>query len=466
VSDYDLVVSNGTVVTAEAAFRADVGIVGERIASVAQNLSGHRYLDATGCLVLPGAVDMHVHLQMPAGPYISSDSFQTGTIAAAHGGTTTVVDFVQPKAGQGLMDALAARCALADGQVAVDYGLHMTIPAWHADQPESLAEIPAVIEAGVPTFKIYLAYGGLRLEDAQLYTVLKAIAAHDALPLAHCENGPICECLRSDALARGHTAPPFHAISRPACQEAEATGRCLDIALLAQAPLYVVHVSCTEALGRIVAAQARGQTAYGETCPQYLALTAGALDGPGGERFVCAPPPRTEADQTELWRALARGHLQVVATDHCPFTLSDKANGRDFTEIPGGLPSIEARLGLVHTLGVLGGRLTLTQWVRACSTAPARLAGLQRKGHIAPGFDADIVVFDPLEQVTLSVATLHEHVDWCAYEGQPLTGWPRTTVSRGEVIVEGGQFLGRPGRGKFVPRHLRASGGASVSRPA
>ena len=452
--DYDLVIAKGTVVTAKAVYAADVGIAGEEIAAIGQGLRGRRTLDARGCYVLPGAVDVHVHLQMPVsgGRYVSSDDFASGTVAAAHGGTTTVIDFVEPQPGQSLLQALADRRAQADGGVAVDYGLHMTIPTWHADCLERHSEIPAVIEAGVPTFKLYLAYAGLRLDDAQLYTVLRALAAHGALPIVHCENGPVCDCLRAEALAQGHTAPRTHALTRPARQEAEAVGRALDIAALAGAPLYVVHVSCAEALERVVAARRRGQPAYGETCPQYLALTAEVLERPGGERFICAPPPRSEDDQAALWGALARGELQTVATDHCPFTLAEKAAGADFTQAPGGLPGIEARLSLLHTLGVRGGHLSLSRWVEVCCTAPARLFGLRRKGDIAPGFDADLVIFDPAGEITMSADSLHEKVDWTPYEGWRLRGWPRVTVSRGEVIVEDGCFVGELGRGRFVAR--------------
>ncbi len=464
MNNFDLVIANGTVVTAETVCLADVGIIGEEIVAIGRGLRGRRLLDAAACYVLPGAVDVHVHLQMPVsdGRFVSSDDFATGTVAAAHGGTTTVIDFVEPKPGQSLLEALAARRAEADSHVAIDYGLHMTIPAWHADrstgsrqgQPEALAEIPAVMEAGLPTFKLYLAYRGLRLDDAQLYAVLSALAAHRALPIVHCENGPLCDQLRTEALAQGHTAPRYHALTRPPRQEAEAVGRALDIAALAGAPLYVVHISCAEALERLVAAQRRGQPAFGETCPQYLALTAEMLERPGGERFVCAPPPRSEADQAALWGALARGELQTIATDHCPFTLEDKAQGTDFTQVPGGLPSIEVRLSLVHTLGVLGGHLSLSHWVQLCCNGPARLFGLQRKGHIAPGFDADLVIFDPAREVMLSSGFLHEHVDWTPYEGLHLRGWPRVTLSRGQVIVEEGRFLGQPGRGRFVSRDL------------
>ena len=455
MDDFDLVVAQGIIVTAEAVYQADVGIVGERIGAIGHGLRGRRTLDASGCYVLPGAVDVHVHLQMPVsgGKFVSSDDFASGTIAAAHGGTTAIVDFVEPRPGQSLLEALDARRSEADGRVAVDYGLHMTIPTCQADEPDALAEIPAVIEAGVPTFKLYLAYDGLRLDDAQLYTVLKALAAHGGLPVVHCENGPLCDRLRAEALVQGHTAPRYHALTRPPDQEAEAVGRALDIAALAGSPLYIVHVSCAQALERLVAARRRGQAAFGETCPQYLALTAEVLDRPGGERFICAPPPRSEADQAALWEALARGELQTLATDHCPFMLAEKAQGADFTQVPGGLPGIEARLSLAHTLGVLGGHLGLSRWVEVCCTAPARLAGFSRKGHIAPGFDADLVIFDPAREVTLSADSLHEQVDWTPYEGMHLRGWPRVTLCRGQVIVEEGHLV-EAEWGQFVHREL------------
>jgi len=456
MKEFDLVVSNGTILTAEAVYSADVGISGKKIESVARELRGGRELDATGCYVLPGAIDVHVHLQMPVGSYQSCDDFASGTLAAAHGGTTTVIDFVVPEPGQPLVDALAARRAEADGRVAIDYGLHMTIPAWHADQASALAQIPKIVGAGVPTFKLYLAYEGLRLDDAQLYTVLKTISAHPALAIAHCENGPVCDRMRTEALGQGQTAPRYHALTRPPRQEAEATGRCLDIAALAGAPLYVVHVSCAEALQRITSARRSGQRAYGETCPQYLTLSEGSLEGPKGGFFVCAPPPRTEADQAALWAALSGGELQIIATDHCPFTAAEKTHAADFTQIPGGLPGIEARLSLVHTYGVATGRLSLRQWVSACCTTPARLFGLQGKGRVAPGFDADLVIFDPQRQLTLGTATLHEQVDWTPYEGLALQGWPRFTVSRGQVIVKEGQFVGGLGQGRFVQRSLSA----------
>lgn len=456
MGDYDLVIANGTVVTAEAVYAADVAVLGEKIAAIGKGLRGRRMLDAGGCYVLPGAVDVHVHLQMPvsSGRYVSSDDFASGTIAAAHGGTTTVIDFVEPQPGQSLREALAARRAEADDKVAVDYGLHMTIPTWHADEAQALAEIPALIEAGVPTFKLYLAYAGLRLDDAQLYTVLKALAAHGGLPTVHCENGPLCDRLRAEALAEGRTAPREHALTRPPRQEAEAVGRALDIAALAAVPLYVVHVSCAEALERIVAARRRGQPVFAETCPQYLTLTAEMLEHRGGERYICAPPLRREADQMALWSGLARNELQTVATDHCPFTLAEKAEGADFTQVPGGLPGIEARLSLLHTLGVRGGHLSLSRWVEVCCTAPARLAGLWRKGHIVPGADADLVIFDPAHPVTLNADSLHERAGWTPYEGLRLHGWPRVTLSRGEVIVEEGRFTGQPGRGRFVARKV------------
>ncbi len=448
----DIVIRNGTLITPGSIFSADVGIAGERIAALGERLHGVVELDATGCYVLPGGIDPHVHLQMPVGNYTSSDDFTSGTVAAALGGTTTVIDFVEPEPEEPLLDALENRRAEADGRVAVDYGLHTTIPTWHAAHPESLNALPKVVAAGVPSFKLYLAYEGFLLDDTQLYTVLRAVAAVGGLPVIHCENGPLCETLRAQAVAQGNTAPIYHPLTRPPRQEAEAVSRAIDVAALAGSPLYIVHVSCAEAADRIAAARARGEPVYGETCPQYLSLTADALDGPHGERFVCAPPLRSEADQSALWHALAWGDLDVLATDHCPFTADEKAGHADFTTIPGGLPSIEARLSLAYHFGQRHWQ-TLGRWVEVCCANPARIFGLRRKGQIAPGFDADLVIFNPARWVTIQAGrTLHEQVDWSPYEGMTVQGWPRDVLSRGRVIVRDGEFVGQVGWGRFVFR--------------
>ncbi|MEA3396054.1 MAG: dihydropyrimidinase, partial [Chloroflexota bacterium] len=442
----DTVIRNGTLVTPSGVFPADVGITGERIAALGEELHGAVELDATGCYVIPGGIDPHVHLQMPVGDYASSDDFTSGTIAAALGGTTTVIDFVEPQPGEPLLEALDKRRAKADGRVAVDYGLHMTIPAWHADHPESLDVLPEVLAAGAPSFKLYLAYAGLRLDDAQLYRAMQAVAHVGGLPIMHCENGPVCEILRAQAVAQGEITTIHHAITRPPRQEAEAVSHAIDFAALVESPLYVVHVSCEESMLRIQAARARGEPVYGETCPQYLLLNWMALNAPGGELLICAPPLRTEEDNESLWGGLAFETLDVLATDHCPFTVAEKSghpstgSGRraDFTTIPGGLPSIEARLSLAHHFGQRHG-MTLERWVEVCCANPARIFGLQRKGRIAPGFDADLVIFDPERRVTIQAGkTLHERVDWSPYEGLYVQGWPRDVLSRGRVIVRGG----------------------------
>lgn len=444
---YELVIANGTVVTAAATFPADVGIDGEQISALGLGLEGEQTVDAAGCYVIPGGVDVHVHLEMTVAKYTSSDDFESGTVAAACGGTTTVVDFVEPVTEQPMLDALTARRAKADGRVAIDYGLHMTLPAWHADHV--LDQIPGVMAAGIVSFKMYQAYGPLCLDDTRLYAALQALGRHGALPILHSENGPVIDRLRAEALAAGMTAPIWHARTRPAELEGGAVGRALELARLAGAPLYIVHASCRASLERIAAARQRSQLVYGETCPQYLFLTDQVLAGPHPERFICAPPPRTERDQAALWGGLARGELQVVSTDHCPFTAAEKAAEADFTRIPGGLPSIEARLSLLHD-GARQGKISLNRWVDACCTAPARLFGLSRKGHLAPGYDADLVVFDPERAVSLSAEKLHERVDWSPYEGLDLTGWPRHVFSRGQQIVRNGEFVGRPGHGRMV----------------
>lgn len=451
----DIVIRNGTVINPNGVFTADVGIVGERVTALGEELHGTVELDAAGCYVLPGGIDPHVHLQMPTGGgYVSVDDFASGTVAAALGGTTTVIDFTDPEPGEPLLEAQAKRQTKADGRVAVDYGLHMTIPTWHAAHPEALEELPEVVAAGAPSFKLYLAYKGLQLDDAQLHRVMQALAGVGGLPIVHCENGPICDALRAQAVAQGEVAPIYHTVTRPPRQEAEAVSRVIDIAALGGCPVYIVHVSCRESMSRVQAAQARGEEVYGETCPQYLLLDKTALEGSHAERFICAPPLRTEQDNKALWDGLISGPLDVLATDHCPFTAAEKRGHADFTTIPGGLPSIEARLSLAYHFGRQHG-LTLERWVEICCANPARIFGLRRKGQIAPGFDADLAIFDPDRQVTLQAGrTLHERVDWSPYEGMRVQGWPRDVLSRGRVVVRDGQFVGELGWGRFVHRQL------------
>jgi len=451
--EFDSVIKNGTLVTADATYPADVGVRGERIAAIGQRLSGVQEIDASGMLVVPGAVDVHVHLQMPVGPgLVSSDDFFTGTRAAAFGGTTTVIDFVEAEPDQSLARALAARRAQADGRVAVDYGLHMSIAA--ADLAK-LDEVPAVARAGCASFKLYLACAGFQLDDGGFLQALEAIREAGGLPIVHAENGDVIRTLVDRYRAQGRIEPRWHARSRPALMEGEAAGRAIDLATLAGTPLYIVHASCAEIVGRVAAARARGLPIYGETCPQYLLLTQALYSQPGVEGVlpVCSPPLRSQADQARLWDALARGELQVVASDHCPFTRADKERGLyDFSQAPGGLPGIEARFPLLFAFGVRMGRISLNGWVDLCCTAPAHLFGLERKGAIAVGYDADLVVFDPQRVVRLSAETLHENVDWTPFEGMEVSGWPVVTVSRGKVIVEDGEFHGTAGRGRFVER--------------
>ena len=452
---FDLVIKNGTVVTTEATFQADIGIRGQQIATVGQNLSGTKEIDATGKLVTPGAIDVHVHMQMPIGNIRSADDFFTGTRAAAIGGTTTIIDFVEAKPQELLLDALAARQAEADPRVVIDYGLHMTIAP---PDIAKLEQIPAVFEAGCTSFKLYMAYG-FRLNDSELLQALDAVRGVGGMPVVHAENWDVILTLIERNLAAGRTEPRWHPRSRPSPMEGEAAGRVIDIATLVGTPLYIFHVSCGDVVERIAAAQQRGLPIYGETCPQYLTLSWDMFDRPGveGALPVCSPPLRSKEEQDKLWSALAQNKLNVVSTDHCPFTRAEKAEGLgNFSQIPGGVPSIEARFSLLYSNGVRAGRFSANRWVDICCTTPARLFGLTRKGVIAPGFDADLVLFDPQQQVTLSTETLHENVDWTPYDGFELQGWPAVTISRGEIIAENGEFIGQAGRGKFIKRTFKS----------
>ena len=451
--EYDLVIKNGTVVTAAATFAADIGINGERIAALGQGLDGRRTIDASGKLVTPGAVDIHVHMQMPIGNLVSSDDFFTGTRAAAFGGTTAIIDFVERQPEQSMVDAIEARRSLADPRVVVDYGLHMTLgPA----EIGILDQVQEAYEAGCISFKLYMAYD-FCLTDGQMMQALEAVAQVNGLAVVHAENWDVICTLVARNLAAGNSSPAWHPRSRPAEMEGEATGRVIDIAALAGARLHIFHVTSPYAVERIARARERDLPVSGETCPQYLLLTDELFERPGvdGALPVCSPPIRDRATQELLWQALGDGALQVVTTDHCPFTRAEKATGLDdYSRIPGGVPSVEMRFPALYTYGVRSGRISLNQWVDLCCTTPAKLAGLIGKGDLTIGYDADLVIFDPELSKTLSTETLHEQVDWTPYDGLVLQGWPVTTISRGEVIVENGVFQAQPGRGHYAARRF------------
>jgi len=448
----DWVIKNGTIVTAESVVATDIGIVGEKIAAIGPGIEGDQVIDASGLYVFPGFVDAHVHLQMTIGDITSSDDFTTGTIAAACGGTTTVIDFTSNYRGDDLLQGFAARRAEADGRVAVDYALHLTL----ADATDkTLAQLPALAEAGYASAKLYTTYEGLRLEDGELLRLFAATRDCGILPMVHTENHDAIAYLTAQLLRQGHTAPRYHPYSRPPLVEAEAAHRVAVLAQLAGAPLYIAHLTCRETLEAVQAARRRGQEIYVETCPQYLCLSQDDYERPGfeGAKFVLSPPLRDRANWDVLWPALAEGQLQVVSTDHCPWYYeTQKTRGCDsFARIPNGAPGIETRVPLLFSEGVGKGRLSVQQFVSVCATEPARLFGLYpRKGTIAVGSDADLVIYAPHKEMTLSYKALHQRVDYCPFEGRVVRGYPRLVLLRGRVIVKDGDFVGQVGQGQFV----------------
>jgi len=453
-----VLIREGTVVDAAGERRADVRLASDgRIAEVGRlaPLPGELVHDATGKLVVPGGVDAHTHLNMPVGAVRVSDDFESGTRAAAIGGTTTVVDYVTVQRGEDPMATVALWRSWAE-RSAVDWGLHLTFTE---AVPE--ATVAAGVEEGITSFKLYLAYPDrLQVDDGTVLRLMQSARRNGALVTLHCENGGAVEELRRQALAAGRTAVIEHAYTRPAALEAEAVGRACALAEVTGASIFIVHVSSAPALAAVRAACDRGVDVRAETCPQYLYLDISRLEGPDGADYVCTPPLRQPWHSEELWEGLARGYIHTVATDHCPFTRADRRRGisgrpggaADFTDIPGGLPGIETRLALVFQ-GVRAGRINVNDWVRLCAEAPAKTFGLwPQKGSLAVGADADVVVWDPERLHSLEAADLHMAVDHSPYEGRVVVGWPELVLSRGQVVAKDDSFTGEAGWGRYLAR--------------
>jgi dihydropyrimidinase len=411
--------------------------------------------------VIPGGIDAHTHLDMPFGGTTSSDDFETGTRAAAFGGTTSLVDFAIQARGTKMRDAFDIWRKKADGRACIDYGLHMIVTDLGTSGLEDMDEL---VNEGVASFKLFMAYPNvLMVDDATIFKALAQTAKNGALVCMHAENGSVIDVIIAKALAEGKTAPVYHALTRPTIAEAEAVHRAIAMAEIAGAPVYIVHLSSEDALNQVREARDRGVPAFAETCPQYLLLSIEELERPNfeGAKYVFTPPLRTKENLPKLWDGLKHDHLQVVSTDHCPFCFEDqKILGKDdFTKIPNGGPGIENRLQLIYHHGVNAGKLSMNRFVEITSTAPARIFGMYpQKGEIAPGSDADIVIWDPKALYTISSKTHHMRVDYSMFEGFQVKGNARTVISRGEVIVDGGEFLGKKGRGNYLRRQAR--GGA------
>lgn len=456
-------IKNGTVVTASDTFVADVWVEGGQVAALTQvarrdaSATADRVIDAAGKLVLPGGIDPHTHLDMPFGGTNSIDDFESGTIAAAHGGTTTIIDFAIQKKGGTLTEALDTWHQKAEGKAAIDYGFHLIATDVPATQ---LEEMEQIVKEGVTSFKLFMAYPGvLLLDDQSIFRAMLRAGEIGALICMHAEHGLPIDVLVQRALAAGHTAPIHHALTRPEAAESTGTERAIALAEMAKVPVYIVHLSAERALERVREARDRGLPAFAETCPQYLFLSEDDLRGvPGdefaGAKYVCTPPLRPAHHHEHLWRGLRNYDLQVVSTDHCPFCMKgQKELGRgDFSKIPNGMPGIETRLHLLWE-AVREGRISKNRFVEITSTAPAKIFGLYpRKGNVCVGADADLVVWDPEKRFELSHKNLHMRADYAAYEGKTVIGAPTHVLSRGELIVENDRFLGHKGRGRFLRR--------------
>ena len=451
----DLIIKNGMVVTATESYRADIGVDGGTIALIGRDLSGEEVIDAAGMLVLPGGVDPHTHMELPFMGSISADDFRTGTIAAACGGTTTIIDFAIQGAGQTLRQALDIWLKKAEGKACIDYGMHVAIGAM---DDERMAEMGDMVGLGVPSFKVFMAYkGSFMVDDETLFRALLRAKEIGGLIAVHAENGDILHYLINKHVAEGKREPIWHARSHPPEAEAEATHRAVVMAGMTGAPLYVVHMTAGDALEALKVGRAKGFKVFGETCPQYLMFSVEKYAEPGfeGAKYVMSPPLREKGDAEALWKGLAGGDLQAVGTDHCPFNfVGQKDMGKDdFSKIPNGMPSVETRLPLLYHFGVNQGRFSVNRFVELVATGPARLFGLlPRKGTISVGADADLVLWDPNKEHRLTRESLHMNVDYSPYEDVTVRGYPALTLQRGKVIVRNNQFVGDVGAGKFLKR--------------
>jgi dihydropyrimidinase len=461
-------ITNGTVVTADGSFVADVLIDGETIAQIGRDPAGgsvtaDETIDASGRYVIPGGIDVHTHMELPFGGTFAKDTFETGTRAAAFGGTTTIVDFAVQGKGQALHEGLDTWMAKAEGNAVADYGFHMIMSDVN---DATLAEMDVLVAEGVPDFKLFTAYPGVFYsDDGAIFRAMQQTAKNGGLIMMHAENGMAIDVVAAQTVAAGTTDPIGHGLARKAVFEGEATNRVIRLAEAAEAPVYIVHLSAREALAEVRAARDRGSKVFAETCPQYLFLSLDDLgNGFEGAKFVCSPPLRPKDHWDELWSGLVKDDLQLVATDHCPFDFhGQKELGRgDFRKVPNGLPGVEDRVDLLHDGGVAAGRISRERWVEIVSTAPAKLFGMYpRKGAIAVGSDADLVIYDPNRRRTISASSHHMDVDYSCYEGREIQGGSDVVFSRGTVIVRDGEFTGRKGHGQYIPRgraeHVRIS---------
>lgn len=454
-------IKGGRIVTAVDDYHADILIEGEQITLIGKELDqaqlqADKVIDAKGKLVIPGGIDAHTHMDMPFGGTTSADDFETGTRAAAFGGTTTIVDFAIQTKGDSVFNALDTWHAKAQGKACIDYGFHMIVTDMPRENTKDLIKL--IDKEGISSFKLFMAYPGVLLsDDATIYRTMKVSGENGGLVCMHAENGIVINEIIQDFLEKGHTAPKFHAITRPTKAEQEGVNRAIALAEMAESPVYIVHLSCNDALQRVQEARDAGLPAYAETCPQYLFLDDSYYEGPGfeGAKYVMTPALRNKSNQEKLWNGLKMNDLQVISTDHCPFCFKDQKELGidDFTKIPNGGPGVENRMSLVFNGGVVQKRISLNKFVEITSTNPARIFGLfPKKGTIAVGSDADIVIFNPDKKFTISAKNHHMRVDYNCYEGFDVQGAAETVMSRGQVIIEDGQHVGKVGYGSYQKR--------------